>query len=105
NAGFSSTTDSVFLWDVDSGRRLNQGPMGGPSPLDLAVFSPNSARVLTCDWDGSARIWEARTGRAIGRPMRHRQRVTWGAFSEDRRQVVTASVDKSVRVWEAATGD
>jgi len=52
--------------------------------------------------DGTARLWEAATGKAVGQPMRHNGGVSSAAFSLDGRWVVTASWDGTARVWEAA---
>ena len=54
--------------------------------------------------DGTARLWEAATGKAIGEPLRHDDGVLSAAFSPDGRFVVTASMDGTARLWEAATG-
>ena len=60
--------------------------------------------MVTASWDGTARVWEAATGKAIGEPLRHEEAVNSAAFSPDGRFVVTASSDGTARVWEAATG-
>ena len=72
--------------------------------LSSAAFSPDGRFVVTASWDGTARVWEAATGKAIGEPLRHEKAVRSAAFSPDGRFVVTASGDGTARVWEAATG-
>jgi len=59
---------------------------------------------VTASVDGTAQVWEAATGRAVGEPLRHEGAVNSAAFSPDGKWVVTASADHSARVWEAATG-
>src|SRR5208283_1288867 len=54
--------------------------------------------------DGTARLWDAATGQAIGEPMRHGGVVISAQFSADGQRVVTASDDYTARVWDAATG-
>jgi hypothetical protein len=96
--------NDIFLWDASTGQRLNKSDMGHSFELLYVAFSPNQRRVLTCSFDFTARVWDARTGQALSPPLPHRQRVSWGAFSADGQNVVTASWDKTVRVWEASTG-
>jgi WD40 repeat protein len=72
--------------------------------LLYAAFSPDNRRLLTCDYDYTARLWDALTGQPLSEPMRHRERVPWGAFSPDGRSVVTASWDRTARVWDASNG-
>ena len=70
-----------------------------------AAFSPDGKFVVTASSDGTARVWEAATGKAIGEPLRHEgARLRSAAFSPDGKFVVTASEDGTARVWEAATG-
>src|SRR5262249_53470310 len=73
------------------------------SPVSVA-FSPDGTRVVTASQDGTARVWEARTGATVGPPLRHDGPVRSGAFSPDGTQVVTASEDETAQVWEGRTG-
>ena len=69
-----------------------------------AAFSPDGKRVATASWDRTARIWDARTGRPVTPPLRHREKVLNVAFSPDGSRVVTAGMDNHARIWDAATG-
>jgi len=60
--------------------------------------------VVTASWNGTARLWDAITGHAIGEPMQHEGVVASAQFSPDGQRVVTASYDGTARVWEAAIG-
>ena len=68
------------------------------------AFSPDGTRVATASDDHTARVWDARTGKALTPPLRHAGNVTQIEFSPDGRRVVTASADGTARVWDAATG-
>jgi WD40 repeat protein len=52
---------------------------------------------------GSARIWEAGTGKGVAR-MTHNSCVVSVAFSPDGRYIVSGSYDATARVWDAGTG-
>ena len=41
------------------------------SGVNSAAFSPDGRFVVTASEDGTARVWEAATGKAIGEPLRH----------------------------------
>jgi hypothetical protein len=68
------------------------------------AFSPDGKAILTSSDDGTARLWDAATGRPIGEPLRHNDRVRTVAFSRDGRAVLTGSYDGTARLWDAATG-
>src|SRR5271157_5644158 len=72
--------------------------------LITASFSPDGRWVVTASEDGTARVWEMATGKAVGQPLRHNGVIKSVAFSPDGKRVVTASADGTARVWEAATG-
>ena len=68
-----------------------------------AQFSPDGRYVLAASNDGTARVWDIKTGAAVGRPLSHRSNVKRAAFSSDGGRIVTASDDCSARVWDAET--
>lgn len=68
-------------------------------------FSPDGTKLVTASKDGTARIWEARTGRALTPPLTHQAEVLWADFDPAGRRVITASVDGTARVFDAETGE
>ncbi len=77
---------------------------GHTQAANTVVFSPNGAQVLTSSIDGTARVWDAATGKTLRVLKGHKDWVNSAEFSPDGRQVVTASWDETARVWDAATG-
>ncbi len=69
-----------------------------------AQFSPDGERVVTASEDTTARVWEARTGKPLGEPLKHEGAVASAQFSPDGERVVTASWDTTARVWDVLTG-
>jgi WD40 repeat protein/tRNA A-37 threonylcarbamoyl transferase component Bud32 len=77
------------------------------SVTHIAV-SPDNLRAATASLDGKARLWDLRTGRAIGDPLAHDSAVMALAFSPDGRVAATAGgamlAAGEVRLWDAGTG-
>lgn len=72
--------------------------------VSATVFSPDGRRILTASVDGTASMWDARTGLRIGATLRNQSPVTDAEFSPDGRRILTVSEDRMARVWDAATG-
>jgi WD40 repeat protein len=70
----------------------------------VVAFSPDGQSVVTGCADGTARLWEAATGRPLGEPLRHQGPVRAVAFSPDGQTVLTGSDDHHGRLWDVATG-
>ncbi len=67
------------------------------------AFSPDDSRVATASWDGTARIWDVKTGKQQVLTG-HIGSVASVAFSPDGRRLITGGSDGAVRVWDAETG-
>jgi WD40 repeat protein len=66
-----------------------------------ASFSPDGKSVLTASADGTARLWNAATGKPWGSPLGHGEAVNSASFSPDGQRVVTTSADGMARLWSA----
>ena len=78
--------------------------VGHEGEATSVAFSPDCARIVTASYDGTARIWEAATGKEITTLRGHESWVTSAAFSPDGARVVTASADSTARIWDAKKG-
>ncbi|MBE0669191.1 MAG: hypothetical protein IH588_01265 [Anaerolineales bacterium] len=102
---------SARVWETGTGKEIARMTYEGA--VDSVTFSPDGKYVVSggCDQQdfnyiciqGSARTWEANTGKEIAR-MTHEGDVSSVAFSPDGKYVVSGSADKTARVWEASTG-
>lgn len=102
--------DSVHVWDVRTGNQISH--MTHADGASAAAFSPDGRLVISggCDliieggacFAGSARVWEAETGRELSR-IRHAYLVQAVGFSPDGTYVLSGG-DQIARVWEASTG-
>lgn len=85
---------SGMLWIVDTG-----------SPVNSIAFSPDGTRILTGGRDQTVRVWDARTGQAIGEPLRGLEGMASSvAFSPDGARIVFGGRDGTVQVWDAQSG-
>lgn len=70
-----------------------------------AEFSADGGRILTAGRD-AARVWDAKTGQPIGKPMRGgTSPLASAAINNDGGIVITGGYDGMARVWDARTGD
>ena len=68
------------------------------------AFSPDGARIVTCGNDGTARVWDAATGKLLLTLAGHTGVIVTARFSPDGIRIATASLDGTNRVWDATTG-
>ncbi len=66
-------------------------------------FSPDGNQVLSASQDGTARLWDAKTGTQILQ-LDHPDAVQLARFSKSGRIFATASEDNAVRVWNSRSG-
>ncbi len=67
-------------------------------------FSPDGSRIVTGSRDGTAKVWDARTGELLLELKGHSGDVTSASFSPDASLIATGSVDGTAKVWDARTG-
>src|SRR5262249_36553268 len=82
----------------------NADPPGHKLPVVSMAFSPDGGRILSTSRDGTARIWDAATGRELT-VLSNDTGVEAAVFSPDGALVVTTSSDGAdARIWDAGTG-
>jgi WD40 repeat protein/serine/threonine protein kinase len=112
------------VWDAATGKRV--ATLHHAHGVRWAHFSPDGRRIVTAAADfadrselknplsdaqkaGTARVWEAATGRPLTPPIRHQGPVPQAVFSPDGRRLLTITLGPSadgyqVQVWDAASG-
>jgi WD40 repeat protein/transcriptional regulator with XRE-family HTH domain len=77
-----------------------------------AVFSPDGTRIATASNDGTAKIWDAATGKVLltvkGSSYdtgSYYASVYYAAFSPNGKYLATAGGDGIARIWNATTGE
>ena len=77
---------------------------GHQRPVRGMTYSPDGSLIASGSDDGTARIWDVKTGEQLGTFTGHRSEVLWVVFSPDGTRLVSAGEDKTIRIWEVKTG-
>jgi WD40 repeat protein len=70
-----------------------------------AAFSRDGFKVVTASFDGRAQVWDALTGKAVGKPIDSNYPLISAAFSGDGTRIVTLSFLGEARIWHTAERD
>ncbi len=78
--------------------------VGHTDEVNDIAFSQDGAHWATASDDGTAKMWDARTGKLLLTLTGHTDAVWSVAFSSDGRYLATMG-DGIVKIWDAATGE
>ena len=74
------------------------------APLSFASFTPDGKQIISASLDGTAAIWNAKTGVEIKRLRGHAAAITTAAISADGKLLATTDANGNVRLWDTLTG-
>ncbi len=71
-----------------------------------AAYSPDGTRIATASQDGTAKVWDAVTGKELMTlgEVNESNAVNQLAYSPDGTRIVTVHDDHTAKVWDLATG-
>jgi WD40 repeat protein len=92
----SERDDVAHVFTFPVGREVARLVQGS----NTVAFSPDGRHVATGSWDGSARVFDAKTGKLLAR-LHHAGAVVAVAFSPNGRYLATGSKYGTARVFDA----
>ncbi len=93
----------VSLWNVESGKMLNQLPVA-PYRLVTATFLANEGRIITTEKSNEIKIWDAKSLSLLATLTGHSKNITQLSFHKKTGKLLTAGEDLAARLWDIATG-
>ena len=64
-------------------------------------FSPDNQRLLSYSGDGTAKIWDASTGRVLMTLAEQSHDISFASYSPSGNYIVTTNKDSTIRIWES----
>ena len=98
----ASSDYSARVWSVPS-LRLHAVLQCHADDVDMAMFSPDDRRIVTCALDRCVRVFDL-DGRCLQTMQGHTGNVLSLAWMQDSRHVVSSSVDGTIRMWDTKLG-
>jgi len=81
--------------------RTLHGHSGG---VRSVAFSPDGQRIVTGSLDGTAKAWDAASGKELVTFKGHRGGINSVAIAPDGQRIATGSKDTTVKVWNSTSG-
>jgi WD40 repeat protein/serine/threonine protein kinase len=88
--------DFKLIWETDIGH--------GVDILQIR-FRADSNAFVTVARDSAVTMWDARVGKPMGPPMRHKELARTASFDPSGRWLATGGADRTVRIWDSLTSN
>ena len=108
--GATEKGGALTLWEAHTGekkRRMVVGPgadfFSEPAWVLAVAFSPDGKIIAGASADGTIRLWDTQTGKALRQLNQNNKRITSIAFSPDGRMLASGNVEGVVILWDTQT--
>lgn len=92
-----------FLWSPAAGKKPVVRMTGHVQLVNNVAFSPDAQWLASASFDGSVRLWAARTGKFAATLRGHVGAVYQLCWSSDSRMLASGSKDSTIKVWDLKT--
>jgi WD40 repeat protein len=104
----ASRDRTLRIWNLESGSALSlrrstavmRTLEGHSAPVSDVAVTPAGTRAVSASDDGTLKVWDLESGRAVRSLEGHGASVASVAVTPDGRWAVSASVDKTLKVWQ-----
>jgi WD40 repeat protein len=96
--------ETLRVWNLQTGQTVGSQTTGHTAAVSAVCFSPKGDRIVTASDDGTARIWNAVTGRELHQLDHNSRWVRAATVSPDGTLVATSGLDDKVGIWHLETG-
>ncbi|SIN79543.1 WD40 repeat [Singulisphaera sp. GP187] len=103
--GEPTRSGDISLWDVASGKLLNEWKERHTDAVLSLDFSPDGKRLASGGADKIARVTEIASGKLVNVFEGHTHHVLGVSFRADGRVLATAGADNAVVVWDLISGE
>lgn len=94
-----SSQEAIRLWDMNRQQPVGGKMCGHTYSIGDLKFSPDGKWLASASWDGTARVWEVRSGRQVLVLDADIDRVSCVDFTSDG-HLLTANWDGTVHSWD-----
>ncbi|MFO7906880.1 MAG: WD40 repeat domain-containing protein [Planctomycetota bacterium] len=92
----------IAVWDLKTGQRRADSLVGHTGIITCLRFTPDRKQIITGSDEGTARVWDAETGKPLG-VLEHDYWIRAMSISPDGKWIATSSLDDTVRLWNRVT--
>jgi WD40 repeat protein len=110
--------NTIVLWDVATGARVDKPLTGHIKQATALAFSPDGTILAAGNGLQTVLLWDVKTGELIGNPLQgsverdpegHFIQALWGinslVFSPDGERIIAGCGNEDIIVWDVATGE
>jgi hypothetical protein len=99
----------VCLWDLATGKKLTDVPVGPSRDSYRVAFSPDGKCLAVCGGDHGKQkadllVWDIAAGKTRTVLQGHQHAVCAVIFSPDGRRLASSGYDETARIWDVKTG-
>lgn len=101
--GATEHSHNILVWSMKSGQLLDVF-VGHFSPITSLKICQTSARVISCSWDKTARVWDLNGQNKLVDSLIHSTEITSSSLSNSGKLLATTTSSMQINVWNLQDG-